>query len=102
MRLLDAVASAFQALALLCTVALTDGKARRNRTQALFYGDALDFKEAALRQCPGLYTGARRGILRKIHGINLIGGGKISDIGQKDRGLDDVTVVHACLVQDCA
>lgn len=53
-------------------------------------GDGLDLEACAARQGGGLDAGARGERRDERAGIDLVHGGEIGEIGQKDRGLGDV------------
>lgn len=57
---------------------------------ALESGDDLDLDQTASRKSGNLESAARgeRGL--KLGGINLVHGGKVGDVSQVDRGLDDI------------
>ena len=65
----------------------------------LFAGYGIDFYAGGFGQRGYLVADAGRRILREELGIDGVHGGKIGDIGQQNRGFDDVFVTEAgCMV----
>ena len=59
-------------------------------TNTLESGDNLDLDQTASRKGGNLESAARGERSLELGGVNLVHGGKVGDVGQVDRGLDDI------------
>ena len=66
-------------------------------------GDGLDLDTGPQRQGGHPEGGpGREGLAGEVAGVDLVDGGEVGDVGEQDRGLDDVVVAEAGLGQDGA
>ena len=66
-------------------------------------GDGLDLDAGPQRQGGHAEGGpGREGLTGEVAGVDLVDGGEVGDVGEQDRGLDDVVVPEPGLGQDGA
>ena len=76
-------------------------KAFLNRTDSGPGGDGLDLDAGPQRQGGDTEGGpGRERLTGEVAGVDLVDGGEVGDVGEQDRGLDDVVVPEPGLGQD--